>query len=148
MAVGVLLQSLAFISASFSSEIWHLYLSQGVTRGCGIVLIYIPSLPIISQWFSTKRSLANGISASGSGFGGMFFSWMTGLMLERIGLQWTLRTMGLMTLAANSFAVETIPSSPRNLHLMSASPPERSDFTSCLGISQHAWLRFPPLLIA
>jgi MFS family permease len=73
--------------------------------GIGIGLIYIPSLPIISQWSTKKRSLANGISASGSGFGGMFFSWVTGAMLTRIGLQWTLRATSLMTLVANAIAV-------------------------------------------
>lgn len=105
MIIGVVIQSLAFIAASYSSKIWHLYLSQGLLVGGGVGLIYIPSLPIISQWFSKKRSLANGISASGSGFGGMLFSWITGMMLERIGLQWTLRSTGLMTLVAHSVAV-------------------------------------------
>ncbi|KAH8699328.1 major facilitator superfamily domain-containing protein [Phaeosphaeriaceae sp. PMI808] len=105
MAIGIMLESAAYIFASFCSQVWHLYLSQGILVGCGIGFIYIPSLPIISQWFSGKRSLANGISASGSGFGGMFFSWTTGVMLERIGLRWTLRVTGLMTLTANSIAV-------------------------------------------
>jgi MFS family permease len=105
MAIGVVLESAAYIAASFCSQVWHLYLSQGFLVGCGIGFIYIPSLPIISQWFSKKRSLANGISASGSGFGGMFFSWTTGVMLEHIGLRWTLRATGFMTLAANSVAV-------------------------------------------
>ena len=108
MVAGSLLQAAGFIAASYSSQVWHLYLSQGVLIGCGIGFIYIPSLPIISQWFSARRSLANGISASGSGFGGMLFSWTTALMLERIGLRWTLRATGLMTLAANWLAVMLI----------------------------------------
>lgn len=105
MAIGVLLQSAAFLAASYSAQAWHLYLSQGILVGCGIGFIYIPSLPIISQWFSKKRSLVNGISASGSGFGGMFFSWVTEVMLERIGLRWTLRATAILTLTANSVAV-------------------------------------------
>lgn len=105
MAAGILLQTAGFITASFSSQIWQLYLSQGVLTGGGIGFIYIPSLPIISQWFTTRRSLANGLSASGSGFGGMLFSWITELMLKRIGLGWTLRATGLITLIANFLAV-------------------------------------------
>lgn len=105
MAIGVVLQATGFIAASYCSQIWQLYLSQGVSIGCGIGLIYIPSLPVTSQWFTTKTSLANGVSASGSGFGGMLFSWTTALMLEKIGLEWTLRTTGLMTLIANAIAV-------------------------------------------
>jgi MFS family permease len=51
MIAGALIHSAAFIAASFSSQIWHLYLTQGAMVGLGIGLIYIPSLPIISQWF-------------------------------------------------------------------------------------------------
>jgi MFS family permease len=105
MAIGIVLQAAGFIAASYCSQVWQLYLSQGLSIGCGIGLIYIPSLPVTSQWFTTKRSLANGVSASGSGFGGMLFSWTTALMLEKIGLEWTLRTTGLTTLIANSIAV-------------------------------------------
>jgi len=76
MVAGALLQTTGFITASFGSQVWHLYLSQGISIGVGIGLIYIPSLPVISQWFSTRRSLANGLSASGSGFGGTLFSWL------------------------------------------------------------------------
>jgi MFS family permease len=105
MTVGAFIQSLAFIASSFSSQTWYLYLTQGVLVGFGIGFIYISNIPIISQWFSTKRSLANGISASGSGFGGMFFSWVTGVMLRRIGPKWNPRTAGLITLTGNSVVI-------------------------------------------
>lgn len=108
MVAGALLHTTGFITASFSSQVWHLYLSQGISIGVGIGLIYIPSLPVISQWFSTRRSLANGLSASGSGFGGTLFSWTTALMLKRIGPAWTLRATGLVTFTANSLAIVLI----------------------------------------
>lgn len=77
MLTGLFFQISAFISASFAKEVWQLHLSQGMLMGCASGFIYIPSLPITSQWFDRKRSVANGISAAGSGVGGASFTWGT-----------------------------------------------------------------------
>ena len=97
-----------FISASFASHIWHLYLSQGTLVGLGVGFVYIPSVAILPQWFVRRRSLANGISAAGSGIGGLIFSLATGAMIENIGLEWSLRVIGILTGIANTFAATFI----------------------------------------
>ena len=76
MLIGVGLQTDGFITASFATRIWHLYLTQGVLVGLGVGFTYIPSIAVLSQWFRRRRSLANGISAAGSGIGGLLFSFM------------------------------------------------------------------------
>lgn len=98
---GSVLQCSGYVTASFATKIWHLYLSQGLLVGCGIGFIIIPSMAILSQWFSRRRSLANGISSAGSGIGGVILTWGTGSMIRSLGLAWALRTTGLVTLAAN-----------------------------------------------
>jgi len=50
---------------------------------------------IIPQWFSTRRSLANGISTSGVGVGGIIYSLGTSAMIQHIGLAWTWRVLAL-----------------------------------------------------
>ena len=101
---GSILQCGGYVAASFATKIWQLYLSQGLLVGCGIGFIILPSMAILSQWFSRKRSVANGISSAGSGVGGVLFTWGTASMLRSIGLAWALRTTGLVTLAANVIA--------------------------------------------
>ncbi|MCJ1258558.1 hypothetical protein MMC24_006391 [Lignoscripta atroalba] len=91
MFMGVTLLAAGYISASFSSRIWQLYLSQGVLIGFGVGFTYIPSIAILSQWFQKKRSLANGISAAGSGIGGLIFSFMTEAIIKNISLAWSYR---------------------------------------------------------
>lgn len=108
MLVGLLLQSGGFIAASFAKTIWQLYLSQGVLIGCGIGFLYIPSLPILSQWFLHKRSLANGVSAAGSGVGGAAFAWGTEAIIQHLGIGWALRITGLIALSANLAAISVI----------------------------------------
>ena len=56
----------------------------------------MPSLPIVSQWFAKRRSLANGITSAGSGIGGLTMSFAIQAMIERIGIGWALRITGIV----------------------------------------------------
>jgi len=97
MLIGVALQTGGFIAASFAQSIWHLYLSQGVCVGLGVGFIFIPSVPITSQWFDKKRSLANSLTSAGSGLGGVIVSFATQPMIDRLSLAWSLRIIGLLS---------------------------------------------------
>ena len=74
LLLGVALETLALISASFTHEIWQLFLSQGICFGFGMGFLFVGSVGIVPQWFTKKRSLANGISTAGSGLGGLMYS--------------------------------------------------------------------------
>lgn len=101
MLLGILLQTSGFISASFARETWQLYLSQGLLVGLGQGFVYIPSIAILSQWFTKKRSLANGISAAGSGIGGLIFSFAGSALISNISLAWSLRITAVITASMN-----------------------------------------------
>ena len=108
MLAGVIALAGGFIAASFASKAWHLYLSQGGLVGIGVGFIWIPSIAILSQWFSKKRSLANGITSAGSGFGGVTFSLITGKMIENLSLVWSLRITGIIAFVMTFIAVVLI----------------------------------------
>ena len=108
MLFGALLQCSGFIAASFATQIWQLHLSQGVLIGAGIGFLYIPSLPILSQWFMKRRSLANGISAAGSGVGGVAFAWGSEAMIKHISIAWSLRITGVIAFVAILAAIVVI----------------------------------------
>lgn len=101
MFVGCVLLSAAFVAASFARATWQLYLSQGAMVGMGIGLIYMPATAVIPQWFSTKRSLANGICAAGSGVGGCAMCFATQAMLDHTGLAWSLRVTAVVVFVVN-----------------------------------------------
>lgn len=101
MLVGVVLEAASLICASWATEIWHLFLTQGVLFGIGMGFLFVPSVAIVPQWFSTKRSLANGFSSGGSGLGGLVYSFASGAMIERIGLAWTFRVLGIIAFVVN-----------------------------------------------
>lgn len=97
MLMGVIFQTSGYFGASFANQIWHIYLCQGALIGLGVGFIYIPSIAILSQWFTKKRSLANGISAAGSGIGGLAFSFAVGAMINNMSVAWSLRVTGIIT---------------------------------------------------
>lgn len=100
--IGVGLEAISFIGASFASQIWHLFLTQGICFGWGMGFLFVGSVGIAAQWFSTRRSLANGCSAAGSGLGGLVYSLAAQAMIKHIGLPWAFRTLGIIALVVNS----------------------------------------------
>ncbi|KAK5113705.1 hypothetical protein LTR62_003332 [Meristemomyces frigidus] len=108
MSIGIALQTTGYISAGFATRLWQLYLTHGVLVGVGIGFIYIPSLPILSQWFEARRSLANGLSSSGSGFGGALLAWVTGAIIDALGLRWALCITGVVTFALTTIATAVL----------------------------------------
>ena len=98
LIIGVALLSAAHLSASFSTRIWQLYLSQGILLGFGVGFTYIPSIAILSQWFQKRRSLANGISGAGSGIGGLLFSFATESAITDLSLAWSFRLTAIISI--------------------------------------------------
>ena len=103
LLVGVLLSSLGLLGASFANDFWQLLLAQGVCFGWGMGFMYVGSLGILPQWFTTRRSLAQGIAASGAGIGGVINNPITNVLNESVGWRWALRV-----LAASGFAVNLV----------------------------------------
>lgn len=70
LAAGSTLIVIGTVAQSFCSELWQLLLAQGVCIGLGCGSLAVLSVAIPSLWFTHRLPLANGIAASGSGFGG------------------------------------------------------------------------------
>jgi MFS family permease len=101
LVIGSFLVFLSMLGASFATQIWQLFLSQGVCFGFGLGFLYLTSSPILGQWFSKNRSLSLGIASSGAGFGGLAYNLGAGAGVESLGVPWTYRTLALTTLVVN-----------------------------------------------
>ncbi|KLU89300.1 hypothetical protein MAPG_08274 [Magnaporthiopsis poae ATCC 64411] len=108
MSLGVVIQTSAFVGASFTSEMWHLILTQGIAFGAGMGFLFVASVGIPSQWFTKRRSLANGIAAAGSGLGGVVYSIATNAMIKNLGLPWTFRILAVITFAVTGICTLVI----------------------------------------
>ncbi|KAF1840712.1 MFS general substrate transporter [Cucurbitaria berberidis CBS 394.84] len=102
LLIGVAFEAVSFIGASFATRIWHLFLSQGVCFGWGMGFLFVGSVGIAAQWFTTRRSLANGIAAAGSGLGGLVYSLAAQAMIKNIGLPWAFRILAVIAFVVNA----------------------------------------------
>ncbi|KAH6605559.1 hypothetical protein Trco_004712 [Trichoderma cornu-damae] len=91
--IGGIFISGAYVAASFSKTIWELILSQGVCYGIGMGICFTGTANLIPRWFKKRRSLANGIATSGTGFGGLTYSLAANALIQRMGIDWTFRVM-------------------------------------------------------
>lgn len=96
IAFGGVLQLVGILLAAFSTELWQIYLTQGVMIGYSLGFIGIPSMTLVAQWFRKRRSLAMAISASGSGVGGVVFNVAIQAALKSLGLRWAMIIQGIM----------------------------------------------------
>ena len=102
LLIGVCLETLALIGASFTHRIWQLLLSQGLCFGFGMGFLFVGSVGVVPQWFTKKRSLANGIGTAGSGIGGLIYSLATNAMIQSLGVGWAFRILGILAFTVNS----------------------------------------------
>ncbi|KAG6005429.1 hypothetical protein E4U54_000343 [Claviceps lovelessii] len=152
MFAGVVMESASLVCASFAHKIWHLFLSQGVLFGLGMGFLFTPSVGIVPQWFSTKRSLANGLAVCGSGLGGLFFSFASGAMIRNLGLGWTFRILGILAFVVNTACILLIKD--RNKIIGSRQLPfdttllKRPEFLLLLGFGWFSMLGYVVLIFS
>ena len=108
LAIGTILVFVALFTASYATQIWQLFLSQGVCFGFGMGFLYIPATAVLPQWFSSRRSLAVGIASSGAGLGGVAYNLIAGVATRKLGLPWTYRLLALCSLAVNGVSTALI----------------------------------------
>ncbi|KAI9296306.1 MFS general substrate transporter [Neoconidiobolus thromboides FSU 785] len=94
--IASFIMAISLLLASFSTQLWHLYLTQGVLCGIGISLANMPatSLPVLH--FKHYGGLATGLTSAGAGIGGMSLSYLNGYLLNVTGYQNTLRINALI----------------------------------------------------
>ena len=89
--VGAVTASFGLLLASFGSNLVGIFVGLSLLTGIGFGLMYIAAVVVVAETFTTKRSLALGLSLCGAGAGqiGMapLVSWVVGCWGWRVGLQ-------------------------------------------------------------
>ncbi|GAA94106.1 hypothetical protein E5Q_00753 [Mixia osmundae IAM 14324] len=97
---GVALCSGSLLAASFCNAPWQLILCQGVGYAIGGSLAYFSMFAFLCEWYVAKRGMANGVTFSGAGVGGLVFPLLINALIKKLGIHTTLRA-----LAASVFAI-------------------------------------------
>ena len=67
--VGTFLAILGMMMTSLCQSFWQVFIAQGLLVGVGDGLLFLPSIVIVSMYFSEKKSFATGIASMGSSIG-------------------------------------------------------------------------------
>lgn len=69
VVAGTVLITVGLMTASVARHYYSIFLSLGLCTGLGMSCLFTPSVAVIGTYFTTKRPIAAGISASGGGLG-------------------------------------------------------------------------------
>ncbi|KAG1494766.1 hypothetical protein G6F46_006741 [Rhizopus delemar] len=109
MMIGTILCPVSLILASFATNLWEIYMTQGILAGIGGAFVFTPAITLPSQWFTSRRGLATGLAISGSGVGGVCFAPLAQYLIDNLGYRDSLRVLGAIsfTLLCISTALAT-----------------------------------------
>ena len=92
---GGALYGLGVFLASFSHNLWWLYLSYGVIGGIGLGLGYIVPVAVLVKWFPDRRGLITGIAVGGFGAGALITAPVATRLIQSVGVLSTFAYLGI-----------------------------------------------------
>ncbi|KAK4561552.1 hypothetical protein LTR86_004231 [Recurvomyces mirabilis] len=116
--IGIILLGLAQIFSGFAtSNIGALFAASGAISGLGMSFLYTICNSIPTQYFTTKLGTANGLIKLGGGIGATVLALASEAMIQSVGIAWTFRIIGFMTLATGLPAAALLRdrTKPRNV---------------------------------
>jgi len=95
MAGGIVL-GIGFFLAQFTTEStpWLLWISYGVLGGFGMGMAYTTTIATCQKWFPDKRGMVTGIIVSALGFGGLIFTPIAEILINRFNVLKTFAIFG------------------------------------------------------
>ncbi|KAF2687120.1 MFS general substrate transporter [Lentithecium fluviatile CBS 122367] len=105
---------------SLCTEYYQVLLAQAFCIGIGTGCLFVPSVAILSTYFTTKFAFAVGLAASGSSLGGVIYPIVFHKLLPQIGFAWTTRVIGFIILGTMvipnaCMRVRVLPAKTRSL---------------------------------
>ncbi|KAF2802213.1 MFS general substrate transporter [Mytilinidion resinicola] len=97
---GMLLLGVGLITAGFTTaNLGGLFGTAGALTGVGSCFLYGICNILPTQYFSSKLGLANGLVKAGGGLGGTVLSLSLDALIRHVGIAWSFRIIGILTLA-------------------------------------------------
>lgn len=105
VVTGAFLVPFGFMMTSLCREYWQVVIAQGLVVGLGNGCLWVPSVAILPQYFTTRKALANGLAAAGSSVGGIIYPIAFRELEQEIGFGWATRILGFISFATLMFSV-------------------------------------------
>ncbi|KAL8643444.1 MAG: hypothetical protein Q9226_008371, partial [Calogaya cf. arnoldii] len=109
LLTGSFLTVFGIMMTSLCTTYWQVILAQGVCVGLGAGCLFVPSIAVVSTYFTTpiKRAVATGLAVGGSSIGGIIYPIAFRQMQPSLGFEWATRIIGFITMAVDLTAIVT-----------------------------------------
>ena len=112
--IGVCISSVAFFVSSWSTEVWHLVILQGVLAALGGAMLFSPVTLYLDGWFKAQnRATAYGVQLSSKNIVGTACPFLVNVLLQKLGFRGTLRVWAGIVLAVGLIGILLMPRHPR-----------------------------------
>ncbi|KAL7904538.1 MFS general substrate transporter [Trichoderma velutinum] len=117
LLTGTILHTFGLFMASISHKYYQIFLSQGVCSAIGTAAIFLPTLPVVKEWFNStsEKAKALAVVTTGSSLGGVIFPIMTSRLIDTIGFGWSMRISAFLILFLLIAANLTIKPFPQRI---------------------------------
>ncbi|CRL24054.1 Sucrose/H+ symporter, plant [Penicillium camemberti] len=105
IAIGSFLVVFGLMMTSLSTEYYQIFLAHGVAVGAGCAFLFLPSVAIVATYFTSRRAVATGITASGGSIGSVIFPSVFHKLIGPLGFGWTTRVIAFIALGGLLFSL-------------------------------------------
>ncbi|KAJ5433025.1 uncharacterized protein N7458_012181 [Penicillium daleae] len=126
ITAGTFLVVFGLMMTSLATKYYQVFLAHGLTVGLGCSCLFLPSIAIVATYFTSRRALATGITASGGSIGSVIYPIIFHKLINPLGFGWTTRIIAFVALAGLIFSIAVMkprlppPKQPRSLLDMAA----------------------------
>nr|XP_020462002.1 monocarboxylate transporter 7 isoform X2 [Monopterus albus]XP_020462004.1 monocarboxylate transporter 7 isoform X2 [Monopterus albus] len=115
---GGLLISLGTIATSFTCSINQMYITYGLLAGLGYCLTFLPTLTILSQYFTRRRALVTAVASTGESLSMFALAPAFSALRDHIGWRHTMAVIGTLqsTVIICGALLRPIVIKPRGTH--------------------------------
>lgn len=115
---GTVIACVSFFLSAYSTTVWHLLATQGVTSALGCALIYSPITLSLGEWYTTSnRTLAYGIILSCKNIVGSSCPFLLRALIDAYGYRTTLKAWTAIVGGLSVFAIFLIPTHPSKISM-------------------------------
>lgn len=118
VVTGCFICAMSLLISSFSTQLWHLLLTQGVGYAVGFIFLYNPLFSMLNEWFVVKRGMAYGILSSIAGTSGLTIPYLIEYGVLKYGHAITLQAFSVLfavILGPTMFLLNAKPSNSTSL---------------------------------